>query len=61
MKLTGIKIDCRLFHLNSCLPFPKKRRFFMKIRQLLRKIRRLFKELLPDLLDWDYRRCKRVS
>lgn len=33
----------------------------MKIRQLLRKIRRLFKVLLPDLLDWDYRRCKRVS
>lgn len=28
----------------------------MKIRQLLRKIRRLFKVLLPDLLDWDYRR-----
>ena len=23
MKLTGIKIDSRLFHLNSCLPFPK--------------------------------------
>lgn len=33
----------------------------MKIRQLLRKIRRLFKVLLPDLLDWDYWRCKRVS
>lgn len=32
----------------------------MKIRQLLRKIRRLFKVLLPDL-DLDYRRCKRVS
>lgn len=23
MKLTGIKIGSRLFHLNSCLPFPK--------------------------------------
>ena len=33
----------------------------MKIRQLFGKIRRLFKELLPDLLDWNYRRCKRVS
>lgn len=61
MKLTGIKIDSRLFHLNTAYLFLKTRRLFMKIRQLLRKIRRLFKVLLPDLLDWDYRRCKRVS
>lgn len=61
MKLTGIKIDSRLFHLNSCLPFPKNTLAFYKIRQLFGKIRRLFKELLPNLLDWDYRRCKRVS
>lgn len=33
----------------------------MKIRQLFGKIRRLFKVLLPDLLDWNYSRCKRVS
>lgn len=47
MKLTGIKIDSRLFHLNTTY--------------LFLKTRRLFKVLLPDLLDWDYRRCKRVS
>lgn len=61
MKLTGIKIDSRLFHLNSCLPFPKNTPAFYENTPALRKIRRLFKELLPDLLDWDYRRCKRVS
>lgn len=30
MKLTGIKIDSRLFHLNSCLPFPKNTPAFPK-------------------------------
>lgn len=48
MKLTGIKIDSRLFHLKIAA-------------YLFLKTPRLFKVLLPDLLDWDYRRCKRVS
>lgn len=30
MKLTGIKIDSRLFHLNSCLPFPKNTPAFLR-------------------------------
>lgn len=30
MKLIGIKIDSRLFHLNSCLSFPKNTPAFEK-------------------------------
>lgn len=61
MKLTGIKIDSRLFHLNSCLPFPKNTPAFYENTPAFEKNTPAFKVLLPDLLDLDYRRCKRVS